>query len=152
MSVLTSKAPIELNMVPGLTVKVATSTHGWTDAYLRAFYGDEDLSPCVSPIVARLLKAKGVTLLECRITGATVGVLAIFRTHGLGGVYCVGTVPEYRRLGVAAAMLAEAKRIIEGEGRRLVLQALTSEGAVDYYLRRGFEILYSKQVLERKFK
>jgi GNAT superfamily N-acetyltransferase len=152
MSVLMSGAPIGAPKLEGWSVEPTTSPKSWTRAYLRAFYGSEDLSPVVAPIVARLLKSREVTLLECRVKGETAGVLALFRTHGIGGVYCVGTVPEFRRLGVATVLLAKAKQSVEGEGRRMVLQTLASEGSMDLYVKRGFKVMYSKHVLERKLK
>lgn len=152
MSVFASKAPVQWEAPPGWEIGATRSIETWADAYVRAFYGREDLATTVAPVLARLSTAKDVTLLESRLKGETAGVLAIFRTPGIGGVFCVGTVPEYRRLGVATGMLAKAIQMVEKEGSRLVLQALASEGSVDFYMRRGFEIMYSKQVLERKLK
>ena len=80
----------------------------------------------------------------------TAGVLAIFRTEGLAGVYCVGTVPQHRRKGVAASLLSNAKAIAGAEGRHLFLQSLASDGTLRYYLQRGFRVLYSKQLLSRR--
>ena len=128
----------------------ATSPEGWTGAYLRAFYGSEGLAGVVNPIVSSLLKDRRVTLLESRTRRAIVGVLPVFRTAEVAGVYCVGTVPEHRRRGVATGLLAEAGRIAHAEGRPMVLQTLTSEGALQFYLDRGFEIMHSKLVLEKK--
>ena len=152
MSVLVSGGPIGVPELEGWKVGQANSPEGWTRAYLRAFYGDEVLSPATVPIVSRLMKSKGVTLLEARVKGQTAGVLALFRTNGIGGVYCVGTVPEFRGLGVATGLLATAKQMAEADGRRLVLQTLASEGSMAFYTRRRFEAMYSKHVLERKLK
>ena len=152
MSVLVSEAPIEAQPIDGRRVEPATSPETWTRAYLRAFYGDEDLSDVVTPIVTRLLGSRGVTLFESRVKGETAGVLALFRTHGIGGVYCVGTVPEFRSMGIATGLLAKAREAAEGERRKLVLQSLASDGSMALYMKRGFEVMYSKHVLERKLK
>jgi GNAT superfamily N-acetyltransferase len=122
----------------------------WTRAYLQAFYGDQVLAPHIAPIVARLLKLKAVTLLEARMGDDTAGVLAIFRTAGLAGVYCVGTVPEHRRKGVAGALLSKAKAVAGAEGRHLFLQSLASDGTSRYYLQRGFRVLYSKTLFSKE--
>jgi len=122
----------------------------WTRAYLEAFYGDQELAPYVTPIVARLLERSDVTLLEARVGGETAGVLAMFRTKGLIGVYCVGTIPEHRRKGVAGSLLSKAKSIAGAEGRHLVLQALASDVSTRFYLEKGLRILYSKQLLSKE--
>ena len=122
----------------------------WTRAYLRSFYGDEKLAKVVLPKVASLMKGKGVTLLEARIGNETAGVSALFRTRGIAGVYCVGTVPKFRRRGVATALLARAREIADSEGRALILQTLASDGALEFYQARGFAKVHSKPVLEKK--
>ncbi len=131
-------------------VMTSTDPDRWTAAYLRSFYGSEELVGVVTPIVASLMKAGTVTLLEARVRGDTAGVLAVSRSARTSGVYCVGTVPEYRNQGVATGLLAKAWEIATAEGRSLVLQTLVSEGALRFYLRRGFEVMYSKHVLEKK--
>ena len=78
--------------------------------------------------------------------------MAMFRTRGIAGAYCVGTVPEFRKKGVATALLARARQIATEEGRSLILQTLNSDGVLQFYLRRGFEVIYSKKVLTRKLK
>ncbi len=151
MFVLASRGPLR---VEDGSSRVAASTDArrWASAYLRSFYESEGLAGVVCPIVAAVSKARAVTLLESRIDGETAGVLALFRTPGLAGAYCVGTVPEHRRRGVATALLAEARRIAEAEERAMVVQTLASEGALKFYLKRGFAQMYSKRVLEKKLK
>jgi GNAT superfamily N-acetyltransferase len=138
----TSSVPVTINERP--------AADSWTRAYLEAFYGDQDLAPRTTPIVTRLLKLQAVTLLEARTEGEAAGVLAMFRTRGLAGVYCVGTVPEHRRQGVAGTLLSRAKAMAAAEGRRLVLQALASDVSIRFYLERGFKVLYSKRLLSKE--
>jgi len=150
MAVLLSKSPIIADIPSKATVTLESSADRWTRAYLEAFYGDRTLAPVVAPTVNRLTRARAATLLEARISGGTAGVLALFRTKGLAGVYCVGTVPRYRRQGIAAMLLARARAIAEAEGRWLVLQSLASDGTQRYYLERGFTALYSKRMLSKE--
>ena len=136
----------------GVNVAESASAERWTRAYLRAFYGGEGLAGVVAPIVASLMRSRAVTLLEARVGPETVGVLALYRTSGAAGVYCVGTDPEHRREGVATGLLGRAKELASAEGRTMVLQTLDSDRALDFYIKRGFEKMYSKRVLERKQK
>jgi len=150
MTVMLSNGPGRFANPAPVTINERPAADSWTHAYLGAFYGDQELEPSVTPIVTRLLKLKAVTLLEARSGGETAGVLAVFRTRGLAGVYCVGTVPEHRRRGVAGALLHRARSMAAAEDRHLVLQALASDVSVRYYLARGFRILYSKQFLSKE--
>ena len=150
MNVLVSKGPArEVGDERGT---VRASPGSWTAAYLRSFYGDEELTGTVKPIVVSILKDRAATLLERRAGGETAGVIALFRTQGVLGVYCVGTLPEHRRQGIATALLAKARQVAEKEGRSLVLQTLASEGAIQLYLDNGFEPMYDKVVLEKRLK
>ena len=150
MTVMLLRGPRETSGQAPVTINERPASGRWTRAYLEAFYGDQELASFTSPIVTRLLKLKAVTLLEARVGGETAGVLALFRTRGLAGVYCVGTVPGQRRKGVAGALLSKARFIAESEGRDLVLQALASDVSTRFYLERGFKVQYSKQLLTKE--
>ena len=131
------------------SVAVSRNPRSWTWAYLRSFYGDTALSDAVGPLVMSLSKSRQVTLLESRVNGDTAGVAALFKTPGVAGVYCVGTVPEHRREGVATGLIARAREMSESEGRTMVLQTLKSDGVSGFYFKRGFEKIYSKLLLEK---
>ena len=150
MTVLVSKGAIDGSRASDSKVHTSSSAGSWVGAYLRAFYGDEELAGSVVPIVRRLLKAKAATLLEATVKGRVAGTLALFRTGGLAGVYCVGTVPEFRKRGVATGLLSRAKEIADAEGRELILQTLASDRAEPFYSQRGFECLYSKTIMEKE--
>ncbi len=148
MTVLRSTALPKAGQEP--EVGRSTDPEGWSRAYLLSFYGDEGMTEVVEPIVSSLRRSRSVTLLEAKTRGETAGVLAMCRTPGILGVYCVGTVPEFRGHGTATALLAQAIRTASAEKRSLILQTLTSDGALRFYLRRGFEVMYAKRVLTRK--
>jgi GNAT superfamily N-acetyltransferase len=131
-------------------IRMARSAQDWAAAYLLAFYGNEDLIRIVRPIVGRLLRTKEATLFEAKVGRKTAGVMAVFRTEGLAGVYCLGTVPEYRGSGVASGFLSSARELADSEGRKLVLQTLASDGAYAFYHRRGFAKLYAKLMMQKE--
>jgi GNAT superfamily N-acetyltransferase len=147
MTVMLSISPTKPADAVKIKIKERPAPDSWTRAYLEAFYGDQELAPHVTRIVARLQRLHAVTLLEAIVGDETAGVLAIFRTEGLVGIYCVGTVPEHRRKGVAGTLVSKAVAISRAEGRRLFLQSLASDGTLRYYLERGFKVLYSKKLL-----
>ena len=150
MTVMLSISPAKPADVVQVTINERPAPDSWTRAYLEAFYGDQEFAPHVTPIVARLRKLNAVTLLEAIVGDETAGVLAIFRTKGLAGIYCVGTVPDHRRKGVAGTLLSKAVAISKAEGRHLFLQSLASDDTLRYYLERGFRVLYSKKLLSKE--
>lgn len=121
----------------------------WSKAYLLSFYGETALLSTVKRIVAEL-PTRATTLLIATLRGEVAGVLAVHRSPGLAGVYCLGTVPEFRKMGVAGTLITNASAIAAGEGRRLILQTLESDGSEALYLARGFRRLYVKNFMARE--
>ena len=119
----------------------------WVSAYLLSFYGNLNLSAGVTDVVRRLENTNRVTLLTGRVRGRVAGVIALSRSPGLLGVYCVGTVPEFRRIGVTATLLDSARKLASSEGRRAILQTIQSDGYERYYTERGFRKVYAKTLL-----
>lgn len=149
MSVFESKGPVADGGGEARTV-ASGDPKRWADAYLDSFYGGRALEGVVTSIAARLLEDKGATLFESSVNGTAAGVMALFRTPGLLGLYCLGTVPAHRGRGVATGLLGRAASIARMERRKLILQTLVSDGAAEFYRRRGFSEMYSKLVLERR--
>jgi GNAT superfamily N-acetyltransferase len=119
----------------------------WTKTYLRSFYGELSLEPEVVRIVNRLAGTKEVTLLIAELDGSTSGVTALYRTPGLLGLYCLGTLPKRRGRGVARSLLGWSQEIARDEKRHLILQSLASEETEPFYSRFGFKRLYTKDML-----
>ena len=124
----------------------------WSRAYLQSFYGGTNLLPSVNRAIENLAAGRDVTLLEGLIGDTVAGVLAVQRTKNLAGVYCVGTVPRFRRMGVSGTLITRAHEIASREKRRLILQTLESDDVEDFYLEGGFRRLYTKDMLSRKLK
>jgi len=143
---------LEFRKATGLKVKQGkdVETTEWADTYVLSFYGNPSLQGPVARIVDRLAEDPSVVLVSGEKDGRTLGVLAAFRTSGLLGIYCVGTGPENRRLGVAGSMIHEASRIALAEGRLLVLQTIVSDEVEDFYARGGFRRLYLKHLMRRE--
>ncbi len=138
------------NRVSGVACRVIGTERleEWCETYLRAFYGELSL---LKSVVGSLKKALGegrTRLILASVRRKPAGTLAIYRRRDLSGVYCVGTVPEFRERGVATAMLRRAKEITDSEGtRKLTLQTFLSDSVERFYSKRGFELVYSKDVL-----
>jgi predicted N-acetyltransferase YhbS len=125
-------------------------TTTWAVTYSLAFYGDHSQQAPVARIIDRLAREPSVTLLAGEKDKEMVGVLAAFRTPGLLGVYCVGTLESSRGMGVAGSLIHEANKVASAEARVLVLQTIVSDGAEGFYARGGFRRLYMKHLMQRK--
>jgi hypothetical protein len=151
MSVMQLGQP-EFRKATDLKVKQGqdVETTDWAATYALAFYGNLSPQKPVARIVDRLAEAPSTVLISGEKDGRTLGVLAAFRTTGLLGIYCVGTLGKNRRLGVAGSMIHEANKIALAEGRLLVLQTIVSDEVEDFYARGGFRRLYLKHLMGRK--
>ena len=65
------------------------------------------------------------------------------------GVYCVGTVPESRRKGIANEMMRESESIAHSRGcRYLTLQTIESDGVTPMYQKLGYQIQFQRDILQ----
>jgi GNAT superfamily N-acetyltransferase len=140
------KAASGLTVLSGHEVRTAE----WAATYSLSFYGGLGKQDSVSLIADRFRMEPSVTLFAAEREGKTLGVLAAFRTPGLFGVYCVGTLGKHRSIGVAGSLIHEASRMAAAEGRLFILQTIDSEKVEGFYARGGFHRLYLKKLMRRE--
>ena len=146
--VLSLRRPrFELTVAGECTLVNEERADEWSRAYLSAFYGENSLFKSVLASVKRALGGGESNLMLAEFDGKTAGTLAIHTHGGYSGVYCVGTVPEFRGKGIATKMLSEAQKFTQKQRTTLVLQTFASDSVENFYLRRGFERAYVKDVL-----
>src|SRR2546427_8521125 len=124
----------------------------WCETYLRAFYGELSLLKSVVASVKKALGEGRTRLVLASVRRKPAGTLAIYRRRGLSGVYCVGTIPEFRERGGATALLRRAKEVSGSEGTTPTPQTVRSDSLEKFYYKRGFDLAYSKEVLVKKKK
>jgi hypothetical protein len=140
------KSAYELKVLRGEDIDTTT----WAATYSLSFYGDRSQQAPVAGIINRLANEPSVTLLAGEKDKEMLGVLAAFRTPGILGVYCIGTLESSRGMGVAGSLILEANRVASAEARVLVLQTIVSDGVEGFYARGGFRRLYLKHLMQRK--
>jgi GNAT superfamily N-acetyltransferase len=159
MLVMESRPGAKAKSAPNLEVEVtlvgprskAKDLHEWTRTYLQAFYGEQRLGDKVNKIMRKVVKDRKASVLLARIGKTAVGSAVVYRTaDGVAGAYCIGTVPSFRGKGVAAAMLRHIRGLAESEGRRLILQTLSSDAVEGFYVKQGFGLAYTKTFFERR--
>jgi len=70
------------------------------------------------------------------------GCAALYFKNGFTGIYCLGTIPNLRRRGLAGSILKNAAYMSEN----LFLQTLGSEGLLTFYEKAGFKVAYTKKI------
>ena len=112
----------------------------WAQAAWRGFDGDD---PAPDPF-QRLAEAMAgdsacLRLATARLEGKDVGtfLLALPERSREAGIYYFATVPEWRRRGVASAMMAEAGRMALAAGRAELMLQSTPAG-LPFYRSAGF--------------
>ena len=150
MSVMEAENP-SFKVNDGLSIEMGIddAVDRWAKVYLQSFYGENSLLKPVTDILNRVSKNKDATLILASKDGRPVGALALFRTPGLMGTYCVGTVPGMRRAHVASSMLDFSTKLAKNEGRRLILQTILSDSVEPLYVRVGFRRVYLKELFAK---
>ena len=150
MSVMEMRTP-SFDVNHDLVVKVIDEDEceEWSKTYLSSFYGSLELLDPVVRIVRRTIGGKGVSFITAAFHGSTVGTSALYVSDGVAGVYCVGTVPAFRKTRVATSVVEFAHRIAQKSGSKLTLQTIHSDNVESLYMKVGFERKYTKSLLTK---
>lgn len=76
--------------------------------------------------------------------GSVAGVGSLLSRSGMGGIYNMATLPQYRGMGIARSVLARAIRDAADDGSRLVCLTPTPMGR-SLYEAAGFDEIFQEQ-------
>ena len=83
------------------------------------------------------------------VAGKPAGVTLLLMTKGIGGIYAVATLPEYRKKGISTALLRRAISDANEQGcSTIALQALKDSYAESFYGRVGFYTSFVSLIYE----
>jgi N-acetylglutamate synthase-like GNAT family acetyltransferase len=92
-----------------------------------------------------------LALIHIRTQPQVGGCAALYASHGVMGVYCLGTIPDFRGLGLAKKVIRSSLEIAEQQAiNPLFLQTFTNDGLFPFYKRLGFRNVYKKKVYALK--
>ncbi len=144
LSVLLFESPYRVKGVTGIKIEKG-NIEAWIDTYCIAFdsidYKDE--------IRKRVTNAKDLELYTASMKDCIVGCMALLASRELLGLYCLGVLPEFRRLGIASSLIRYAYEIAYKRGLQLFLQTFLSENLVRYYIKHGFTQMYVKSIYSK---
>jgi len=76
-----------------------------------------------------------------------VGCCLLFEKNNNIGLYCLGTVRDFRKKGVARQLIGNAIKIAkDNDYNTLVVQTLTEEKYDEFYKKLGFRTIYKKEL------
>jgi N-acetylglutamate synthase-like GNAT family acetyltransferase len=132
------------------------STASWVDAFCRSF-GVLNWKSEVKEKIDLHFKKLILLLSYFRANNSyaeLAGCAALLANHGLMGLYCLGTISNFRGRGLAKKMIGVSLQIAQREQLDfLFLQTFTNEGLFLWYKKLGFRFVYKKRVyaLKRDF-
>ncbi|MCE9559022.1 MAG: GNAT family N-acetyltransferase [Armatimonadetes bacterium] len=127
----------------------------WADTLTRGYPVAPLASQSMSPVHAKMSDSPDadVQFFAVRTGNTIAGISLLVLTDGVAGIYCVATLPEYRRLGIGKALTALPLLVARDLGyKKGVLQAseagykvyqslgFSNSGEVQFYLRMPPEI------------
>ncbi|MEM4311110.1 MAG: GNAT family N-acetyltransferase [Nitrososphaerales archaeon] len=120
----------------------------WIKVYYLSFDIPDSWLPEIRRRLRILIENPKVELLLAYGYKGVYGAMALYFTERIIGIYCLGTLKRFRRIGVSSSLINYAYE--KSIGKILCLQTLVSEGNESFYIKRGFETLYSKPIYSLK--
>jgi len=116
----------------------------WTDVNLKGFGIPAVLRDAFSDFFGKAIQYKGTKSYLGYFQGKPAGVCGLVSFNKVGGIFSVGTAPEYRNKGVASALLRKAIADSKTRGNSL-LYLITTKGsdAQRLYTNLGFQVAYA---------
>ena len=115
----------------------------WTDLFCASF----DAENWSDEIVRRVSNAfDKFQLYIAYVKSSPAGCVALFEKNSLLGLYCLGTPAKYRGKGIASALIAISADIANDNDLKLFLQSFKADGLINYYVKRGFTQIYTKEI------
>ncbi len=144
ISVLLLESAYTIKGVKGIEVKKVSKDdlEQWVNVYSIAF----DTQSYKYEIYNRLKGLNALDLYIADIKGVIVGCMALLPSKHLVGLYALGVLPDYRRLGVASTLIRYAYDYAHANNLDLFLQTCLSKNTLNYYIKHGFVQLYIKEI------
>lgn len=116
----------------------------WTDVNIKGFGVPVVLRDAFLDMFGKAIQYKGTKSYLGYFQGKPAGVCALISFNNVGGIFSVGTIPEYRNKGVASALLHKAIVDSSTTGNSL-LYLITTKGsdAERLYTSLGFQVAYA---------
>ena len=130
---------VEYNPVHHITRKDALL---WTEIFCKS-YDCLDLTDEVNSIVRNSI-SDVVYLVDSDYNASCV---ALYEKNSMLGLYCLGTIPEYRKKGLAKSLINYALNQVRDKNLDfLMLETYARDNLLKFYSNLGFEQVYEKKI------
>ncbi|MGC8661363.1 MAG: GNAT family N-acetyltransferase [Nitrososphaeria archaeon] len=146
MDVYNLKGPIKANG-DGIEIIKEGGLDKWISAYVRSFDEDINLVPHIRDSLKRALDGGRTVLIARQEQNEYVGVAALYEGKNSAGIYCVGVLPKYRHRKIGMGLVNFASTLTY---KPVFLQAFSSAALGKFYTKIGFNLAYSKEVLDKR--
>jgi ribosomal protein S18 acetylase RimI-like enzyme len=132
---------LEVNPEVKVAVNEGSLTDVWTDVSMRGFGVPMVLRDALIDMYGKASHYKGTRSYSGYFQGKPAGSCGLVSINNVGGIFSVATAPEYRRKGVATALLHKAIADSLSMSNNL-LYLITTRGseAEKLYTSVGFEV------------
>jgi len=120
----------------------------WIDIFCKSFdsLGNKDE---VTSIISKHKRKLTLLVAHYNLDQGTypAGCCLLFEKNNNIGLYCLGTVRDFRNKGVARQLIGNAIKIAkDNDYNTLVLQSLTEEKYDEFYKKLDFRTIYKKKL------
>jgi len=120
----------------------------WIDIFCMSF-DSLGIKDEVTSIISKHYRSLTLLVAHFNLDHGTypVGCCLLFEKNNNIGLYCLGTVRDFRNKGVARQLIGNAIKIAkDNDYNTLVLQSLTEEKYDEFYKKLGFRTIYKKEL------
>jgi len=120
----------------------------WIDIFCKSF-DSLGIKDEVTSIISKHYKKLTLLVARYNLDQSTypVGCCLLFEKNNNIGLYCLGTVLDFRNKGVARQLIGSAIKIAkDNDYNTLVMQTLTEEKYDEFYKKLGFRTIYKKKL------
>ena len=145
MSVLLYESRYKLKYSADISIEKVSrgKINDWIDVYCSSF----DTENWKDEIMRRVSNSLDkLQLYIAYVKDLPAGCVALFEKNSLLGLYCLGTLAKYREKGVASALISISADIARQNELKLFLQSFKKDGLINYYVKRGFTQIYTKEI------
>ena len=124
----------------------------WIDVFCKSF-DIQNMKDEVSKIISKHYKKFTLLIAHYNLDKGRypAGCCLLFDKNDNIGLYCLGTLKQFRRKGVARNLIRSAIRIARNNGYNImIVQTLTKEGYEEFYKKLGFKTIYETMLYTLK--
>jgi GNAT superfamily N-acetyltransferase len=113
----------------------------WSKTFCNAYDCYEWITP-----VDKIVK-NSLSLIEYYVDESISSCMALYEKNSILGLYCLGTIPNMRKKGIAESLINFAQNEVNRRKLKfLMLETYQKDDLLDFYFKLGFQEIYKKNI------